>query len=345
MSSRITDKEALELFDLPLGDLAKMAHEIKLQKHGRKVSFIKTYYINFTNICMYACKYCGFRRNKRQKDAYTLTHEQVRKKLENSPEVVSEVWFSSGLNKDLPYDYYLNLLRTVKEVAPQATIKAFTAVEIDYLAKNFNKSYEEVLDDLIAAGLGRIPGGGAEMFDPEIREKIDIKTRTDDYLKIHSLCHKKNVPTSMTMLFGHIEERKHRIKHMQVLRDFQDESKGVQAFIPLAYQDSNNPLAKMGVKGPSPIEILKTLAISRIYLDNVDHIQCFWIDSGAETTQISLHCGIDDINGTMIEENIAHESGSKTKTYESSESLIRWIRGADMIPIERDARFNFIREY
>ena len=345
MPSRINEKEALELFDLPLGELAQMAHKIKLDKHGYKVSFIKTYYINFTNICQYACKYCGFRRNKRQKDAYTLNHDQVRKKLENSPEVVSEVWFSSGLNKDLPYEYYLELLRTVKKTAPQATIKAFTAVEIDFFAKHFKKSHEQVLDDLIEAGLGRIPGGGAEMFDPEIREKIDIKTPTSDYLKIHSLCHQKNVPTSVTMLFGHIEERKHRISHMQVLRDFQDESKGVQAFIPLAYQDSNNPLAKLGVKGPSPIEILKTLAISRIYLDNVPHIQSFWIDSGAETTQISLQCGIDDINGTMIEENIAHESGSKTKTYESSESLIRWIRGADMIPVERDAKFNIIREY
>ena len=345
MQKRITEQEALELYDLPLGELAQRAHEIKLARHGYKVSFIKTYYMNFTNICQYACKYCGFRRNKRQKDAYTLSHKHIEDKLKAAPESLKEVWLSSGLNKDLPYEYYTDLLRTIKKTVPGALIKAFTAVEIDFIAQNFNKSHAEVLDDLLEAGLGRIPGGGAEVFDPAIREQIDIKTRTEDYLNIHRLCHQREIPTSITMLFGHVEERKHRIKHLQVLRDFQDESKGVQAFIPLAYQDSNNPLAKLGVKGPSPIETLKTLAIARIYLDNIDHIQSFWIDSGEETTQVSLQCGVDDINGTMIEENIAHESGSKTKTYEPTDSLIHWIRGAEMIPVERDGRFNIIREY
>ena len=345
MTQRMTEKEALELYDLPFGDLAKMAHDIKLKKHGNTVSFIKTYYMNFTNICQYACKYCGFRRNKRQKDAYTLPHEAIVEKLKKAPESLKEVWLSSGLNKDIPYSYYLDLLKNIKKTVPDAIIKSFTAVEIDFIAKEFNKSHEEVLDDFFEAGLGRIPGGGAEIFDPEIRAQIDIKTETKDYLNIHRLCHKKGIPTSITMLFGHIEERKHRIKHMSVLRNFQDESGGVQAFIPLAYQDSNNPLAKQGVKGPSPLEILKTLAIARIYLDNIDHIQSFWIDSGVETTQISLHAGVNDINGTMIEENIAHESGSKTSTYEPTDNLIQWIRGADMIPVERDARFNIIREY
>lgn len=343
--TRITETEALALYDLPLGELAQRAHEIKLKKHGNKVSFIKTYYINLTNICQYACKYCGFRRNKRQKDAYTLTHDHIRNKIESAPESLSEVWFSSGLNKDIPYQYYIDLLKTVKKTVPEATIKAFTAVEIDFFAKKFKKTHEEIIDDFFEAGLGRIPGGGAEIFDSEIRDKIDIKTRTEDYLKIHELCHKRGVPTSITMLFGHVENRKHRIKHMKILRDFQDRSKGVQAFIPLAYQDSNNPLAIQGVKGPSPVEILKTLSISRIFLDNIDHIQSFWIDSGAETTQISLHFGVDDVNGTMIEENIAHESGSKSSCYESTENLIRWIKGAGMVPVERDVRFNVLREY
>jgi len=345
MSTRITEKEALELYDLPLGDLAKRAHEIKLARHGYKVSFIKTYYMNFTNICQHACKYCGFRRNKRQSDAYVLSHEQIEEKLKKAPETLKEVWLSSGLHKDLPYDYYTGLLKRIKRTVPDALIKAFTAVEIDFIAKNFNKTHEEVLDDLIEAGLGRIPGGGAEIFDIEIRDKIDIKTRTEDYLKIHKLCHERGIPTSVTMLFGHVEERRHRIKHMEVLRRFQDESSGVQAFIPLAYQDKNNPLAKQGVKSPSPIEILKTLAIARIYLDNIDHIQSFWIDSGIETTQVSLHCGVNDVNGTMIEENIARESGSNSGVYEPTDNLISWIRGASMIPVERDSRFNILREY
>lgn len=249
------------------------------------------------------------------------------------------------MHKDLPYDYYTGLLKRIKRTVPDALIKAFTAVEIDFIAKNFNKTHAEVLDDFIEAGLGRIPGGGAEIFDIEIRDKIDIKTRTEDYLKIHKLCHERGIPTSVTMLFGHVEERRHRIKHMEILRRFQDESAGVQAFIPLAYQDKNNPLAKQGVKSPSPIEILKTLAIARIYLDNIDHIQSFWIDSGIETTQVSLHCGVNDVNGTMIEENIARESGSNSGVYEPTDNLISWIRGASMIPVERDSRFNILREY
>jgi aminodeoxyfutalosine synthase len=221
-------------------------------------------------------------------------------------------------------------------------VKAFTAVEIDFFARHFQFTHEEVLDRLIEAGLDRIPGGGAEIFDISIRKKIDIKTHPDDYLRIHRLCHERDMPTSITMLFGHIEQRHHRIAHMAKLRDFQDSSKGVQAFIPLAFQDAHNPLAKRGVRGPSPTEILRTLAISRIFLDNIEHIQSFWIDSGAETTQISLDFGVDDVNGTIIEENIAHESGASVSTYESSDNLRRWIEGAGYIPKERDCRFNKI---
>jgi aminodeoxyfutalosine synthase len=344
--SRISSQQALELYDLNLPELGKLAQQIKENRHGKKVSFIKTYYMNFTNICKYACKYCGFRRNKADKDAYTLNLQDIEKKILSCPEKnLKEIWLSSGLNVDLPFSYYIDMLKMLKKIIPSANIKAFTAVEIDFFAKRYEKSHEQVLDQLLEAGLDRIPGGGAEIFDDHIRKKIDIKTRTKDYLKIHSLCHKRNIPTNITMLFGHIEKREHRIKHLQILRDFQDESKGVQAFIPLAYQDQHNPLAKRGVKGPSPVEILKTLAISRIFLDNIDHIQSFWIDSGVETTQISLHFGVDDINGTIIEENIAHSSGSTTSTYESTDNLIRWIKGAEMIPIERDSNFNFLREY
>ncbi len=342
---RLSTEEGLRLYELSLGELGALAHNIKLARHGQQVSFIKTYYMNFTNICKYACKYCGFRRNKTDLDAYTLTVDQILEKLHKAPESLSEVWLSSGLNPELPLQYYLDLLKGIKGSFPHVQVKAFTAVEIDFFAKHFKKSHEEILDSLIAAGLDRIPGGGAEIFDDAVRKKIDIKTRPEDYLRIHELCHKRDMPTNMTMLFGHVETREHRIKHMDILRSFQDRSKGVQAFIPLAYQDQNNPLAKRGVKGPSPVEILKTLAIARIYLDNVDHIQSFWVDSGVEVTQISLHFGVNDINGTLIEENIAHESGSKTKTYESTDSLLQWIRGAGMKPIERDAKFRIIKEY
>lgn len=341
---RISVEDGLKLFDLPLGELSILADQIKRQRHGNNVTYIKNYYLNFTNICRYACNYCGFRRNKSDNDAYTLTIDQIRKKLQAAPEKLTEVWFSSGLNPELPYQYYLDLIRCVKETLPNAQLKAFTAVEIDFISKHYKKSHETVLDDFIEAGLDRIPGGGAEIFDNSIRKKMDIKTRHEDYLKIHRLCHERGLKTSITMLFGHVESRLHRLNHMSILRDFQDSSGGVQAFIPLAYQDKNNPLAKRGVRGPSPVEILKTLAISRIFLDNIDHIQSFWIDSGEETTQISLHFGVDDLNGTMIEENIAHESGSKTATYQNSRSLINWIEDAGMKAVERDCRFNIIEE-
>lgn len=339
---RLNPAEGLALYDLPVWQLGELAHDRKMEKFGRQVTFIKNYYLNFTNICQYACKYCGFRRNKDDHDAYTLKLDDIKAKLANAPEEIREVWFSSGLNRDLAFSFYEDLVRTVKATVPQAMLKAFTAVEIDFFSRHFKMSHEEVLDRLIACGLDRIAGGGAEIFDAQIRKKIDIKTREEDYLKIHELCHQRDMPAAITMLFGHVETRAHRIGHMEKIRAFQDRSKGVQAFIPLAFQDKNNPLAKRGVKGPSPVEVLKTLAVSRIYMDNVDHIQSFWIDSGADTTQISLHFGVDDVNGTMIEENIAHESGAETKTYETSQSLIHWIRSADMVPAERDARFNIL---
>jgi aminodeoxyfutalosine synthase len=335
----LSPEEGLALYDLPLGELLLRADAVKRSFFQDQIFYIKNYYINLTNICRYACKYCGFRRNPGDPDSYTLPLDGVIKKLQNAPEAISEVWFSSGLNSALPYSYYLDLLREVKKILPKVQIKAFTAVEIDFLSKHFKKPWDQILDDLIDAGLDRIPAGGAEIFDDRIRKKIDIKTRPEDYLGIHRLCHKKGMKTSVTMLFGHVEEREHRIQHMVRLRDFQEESRGVQAFIPLAYQDHNNPLAKKGIRGPSPLEILKTLAISRLMLPNVEHIQSFWVDSGSEITQIAIHGGVDDINGTLIEENIAHESGSPTKSYEPSENLVRWIRGAGLVPVERDALF------
>ena len=340
---RLTAEDGLKLYDLPLSHLGVLANTVKEKRHGKHVGFIKNYYINFTNVCKYACKYCGFRRSLNDPGSYTLTLEQIRNKLLSAPEELREVWFSSGLNSSLPYSYYLDLIKLCKETLPKAMLKAFTAVEIDYIAKHFDKSHSEVLDDFIDAGLDRIPGGGAEIFDLEIRKKIDIKTRPEDYLKIHQLMHRRDKPSSITMLFGHIESRIHRIKHMETVRKFQDESQGVQAFIPLAFQDSLNPLAKRGVKGPSPTEVLKTLAISRLMLDNIEHIQSFWIDSGNEVTQISLDFGVNDVNGTMIEENIAHESGAKTASYEKSENLISWIKSAGKIPVERDCQFGKLK--
>lgn len=335
-------QEGLDLFEWPLWQLSKVAHEIKTKRFGNRVSFIKNYYINITNICRHACQYCGFRRNASDPDSYTLSVDDIMKKLDNAPETITEVWFSNGLNPKIPFDYFKNLLKTVKQKMPGVQIKAFTAVEIDFFSKLYKMPHEAILDQLIEAGLDRIPGGGAEIFDDDIRKKIDIKTRPEDYLRIHKLCHERDMPTSVTMLFGHIEQRQHRIKHMIKVRDFQSQSGGVQAFIPLAFQEENNPLARKGVRGASAVEILKTLAISRIMLPNIDHIQSFWIDSGANVTQISLHFGIDDLNGTMIEENIAHSSGAKSATYESSDNLIHWIESSGFEAVERNAFFRYL---
>ena len=340
----LTLEDGMALYEIPLWQLGEIAHEIKYQRFQNQVSFIKNYYLNITNICKYACKYCGFRRSKQDHDAYSLSLSQIEAKLKNAPEKLTEVWFSNGLNPDLPFQYFIDLLKMVKSILPDVQIKAFTAVEIDFFSKHYQLKHEEVLDKLMDAGLDRIPGGGAEIFDDRVRKKIDIKTRPEDYLNIHRLCHQRDMQTAITMLFGHVETREHRLIHMLKIREFQEESGGVQAFIPLAYQDQNNPLAKRGVKSASPVEVLKTLAISRIMLENVDHMQSFWIDSGAEVTQISLHFGIDDVNGTMIEENIAHSSGSKTKTYESSDSLIHWIESSGFEAVERDCRFQLLNK-
>ena len=335
-------EEGLRLYDLPLWQLARAAQEIKQRRYDNNVSFIKNYYLNVTNICRYACRYCGFRRNKNDPDSYSLTIGQIIDKISNAPEALTEVWLSNGLNPELPFGYFTKLLEAIKKAIPRVQIKAFTAVEIDFFSKHYSMSHEEVLDRLMEAGLDRIPAGGAEIFDDQIRKKIDIKTRPEDYLRIHKLCHQRDMPTAITMLFGHVEKRHHRLKHMIRVRDFQQDSGGVQAFIPLAFQDQNNPLAKKGVRSASPVEILKTLAISRLMLPNIDHIQSFWIDSGPEVTQISLHFGIDDVNGTLIEETIAHASGAGAKSYESSENLIRWIEDSGFKAVERDTHFCYL---
>ena len=340
----LSESEALRLYDLPLIELGAAANQLKIERHGDRVSYIRNYYLNFTNICRYACTYCGFRRNPGDADAYVLGLDEIERKLRSAPEQVREVWFSSGLNAKLPLQYYIDLIKLVKRVLPAAELKAFTAVEIDFFAKHFDKSWEEILDTFIAAGLDRIPAGGAEIFDNRIRKKIDVKTRPEDYLAIHRLCHQRDMQTAVTMLFGHVEERSHRIRHMLRVRDFQEELPGFQAFIPLAFQDQNNPLAKRGVRGPSAVEVLKTLAIGRILLPNVDHIQSHWVDSGEEVTQVSMHFGVDDINGTLIEENIAHQSGSSASTYNSSETLRRWITEAGQVPVERDCFFRIVEE-
>jgi len=335
----LSTRDALVLYHWPLWKLARYALEEKERRFSQKITYIRNYYMNYTNICKYACQYCGFRRNAQAKDAYSLTIDQIKDKLSNTPETLQEVWFSSALNPDLPFQYYLDLIRMVKSTHPYVQLKAFTAVEIDFFSKHFRRSIESILDEFFSAGLDCLSGGGAEIFDKQIRKQIDIKTSPEEYLSIHRLCHQRGIKTNVTMLFGHVETLENRVNHLLKIRDFQEKNSGFQAFIPLVFQDKHNPLAKKGIKSPHSIDILKTLAISRLLLSNVPHIQAFWPDLGIELTQISLACGVDDINGTLIEENIAHESGSTTNRYEPHERLVEWIQGAGCVAVERDTQF------
>jgi aminodeoxyfutalosine synthase len=344
---RITADEALYLFTssdlLELGELAALVNE---RKNGLNVYFNVNRHINPTNVCVNRCAFCAFSRTAGEDGAYTMALDEIcRRASEAEGEGATEVHIVGGLHPDLAFEFYEEALQAIRATAPRLHIKAFTAVEIEYFSRITGLSIENVLKRLITAGLGSMPGGGAEILVEEVRQKIcPEKISGEHWLEIIRLAHHSGLKTNATMLYGHVETAADRVAHMEMLRALQDETGGFQAFIPLAFQTENSDL-KLDIKGTSGLDDLKTLAIARIFLDNFDHVKAYWIMLGEKIAQVSLAFGVNDLDGTVVEEKIGHEAGAQSPQSQSKEGIIRLIRNAGKIPVERDTLYHPIHTY
>ncbi len=328
---------------LTIGSLANIVRE---RKNGNKTYFIVNRHINHTNICINQCHFCAFGRDKSADGAYVMSLDEIETKaLASDNDRISEIHIVGGLNPDLPIDYYVEMLRRVRKVQPGAIIQSFTAVEIDYLAELHKISIKEVLTTLKEAGLDSLPGGGAEIFAPRVREKIcPNKISGEKWLEVHRCAHEIGMQTNATMLYGHVEAIADRIDHLIQLRELQDRTDGFLTFIPLAFHPKNTPMQSMGLSNTTGYDDLKMLAISRLMLDNFDHIKAFWIMIGPKLAQVSLSFGVDDLDGTVVEEKIAHDAGAQTGQYLSKKELINMVKAAGRIPIQRDTLYKVVEE-
>ncbi|MEW6600134.1 MAG: aminofutalosine synthase MqnE [Nitrospirota bacterium] len=358
---RISPDDALVLFNCDdIHTLGRLANHVAVRTNGNNAYFIQNHHINPTNICVNRCKFCAFSRSKGDKGAYELSIPDVIRKLRVKNSDISshkagikknlripapvtrhpfrEVHIVGGLHPDWSLDYYLDLITKIKTNYSDIHIKAFTAVEIDYFSKISGRSLKNVLLALKEAGLETMPGGGAEIFNNRIRNRLcPEKISGGKWLKIMKTAHSVGIKTNATMLYGHIENYEHRIEHMLKLRDIQDETGGFQAFIPLAFHPLNTKIA--GAKYTSGIDDLKTVAVSRLFLDNIPHIKAYWIMLGEKIAQLALLFGADDLDGTIIEERITHSAGALSGTALTKNELINLIRKAGKVPVERDSYY------
>jgi len=342
---RLSEEDALALFlsrDIhAVGEMADLANR---RVNGDRVYFIVNRHINPTNICVNRCKFCAFSKSGEEPLAYTMTLDEILSRAEEARvQNATELHVVGGLHPDLPFDFYLRMLRALRERFPEMHIQAFTAVEIDYFSQITGLPLEEVIRQLKDAGLGSLPGGGAEIFDPEIRNRICPEKITGDrWLEIMERVHNAGLRSNATMLYGHVETLASRVDHMRRLRDLQDRTGGFQSFIPLAFHPKNTEIAKGYTSG---LTDLLALAVGRIYLDNFRHVKSFWIMVGPKVAQVSLHFGVNDIDGTVVEERITHAAGARTGQEMTVAELVTLIRQAGRIPVERDTLYNVVREW
>lgn len=324
---------------LALGEIANLVRE---RLHGDRAYYNVNTHINPTNVCVYKCDFCAFRADLNEDRAYVMTEGQIKERAaQASARGATELHIVGGLHNKLPFSWYVDIVRWVKEAAPEIHVKAYTAVEYEWFAKISRKSIEQCLQDLIDAGLGSLPGGGAEIFHPEVREQVcGAKASTESWLNIHRTAHRLGLKSNATMLYGHIDRPIHRIDHLVRLRELQDETGGFQTFIPLAFHPDNSRMDE--VPRPSGVMDLKMMAISRLMLDNFPHIKAYWVMLGIKTAQIALAFGADDIDGTVVHEKIYHEAGSDSPEETTVADLERMIREAGRTPIERDTLYHRI---
>jgi aminodeoxyfutalosine synthase len=339
---RLSLEDGLKLYEpeVPLNALGQLANQVRERINGNRAYYNINTHLNPTNVCVYRCSFCAFRSDLRDPKGYVMDEEQI---LARGQEAVdhgcTEMHIVGGLHHQKSYDWYVNLVRLLHEAYPQLHLKAWTAVEINWFEFLTKKSIRSILDDLMQAGLGSMPGGGAEIFHPEVRDQIcEHKADSKNWFDIHRTAHELGLKTNCTMLYGHIEKPYHRVDHLLRLRELQDETKGFQTFIPLAFHPDNTGLSHL--KKPSALDDLRTMAISRLLLDNVPHIKAYWIMLGIETAQTALAYGADDLDGTVRHELIYHDAGATTPEVLSIEVIRRLIAEAGREPVERDTLYH-----
>jgi aminodeoxyfutalosine synthase len=325
--------------------LGQLANTIKEKKTGNYAYFNVNRHINLTNICVSRCKFCAFSRDKSDPDAYAMTLDEVLAIARSARDLgITEFHIVSGLHPDLPFDYYVEVISRLKGIMPDVHIQAFTAVEIDYFSKIAKVPTKEVLIRLKDAGLGSLPGGGAEILNHRVREAVCSKKATsEEWLDVMRTAHTLGLKSNATMLYGHVETVEERVDHLLTLRALQDETGGFQSFIPLPFHPQNTQLPDF--KKPTAFENLKILSISRLVLDNFPHVKAFWIMLGLKVAQLSLLFGVDDLDGTVVEEKITHAAGADTDQSISKEELLAFIASTGRIPVERDTLYNTIKIY
>ncbi len=343
---RLTREDALALFNtndiLTLGELAEYVNR---KKNGNYVYFIVNRHLNPTNICINRCELCAFSRDENDSDAYVMEIETALEAADSAvKDGATEIHIVGGLHPSLPFEYYLKLISSIKSRYPSLHIQAFTAVEIEYFARITGLSIADVLLQLKQVGLGSLPGGGAEIFNPSVRSRIcGKKISGKTWLRVMETAHSVGLKSNATMLYGHLETYEDRVDHMLMLRELQDRTGGFQSFIPLAFHPLNTKINKKFMT--TGIEDLKTLAIARLFLDNFKHIKAFWIMLGEKLAQVSLNFGVDDLDGTVVEEKITHSAGAKTAEFLPKEEIIYYIKSAGKVPVERDTLYNILRRY
>ena len=343
---RLTAEDGLQLYQcndiLAIGFLANI---VRNRLNGDDTYFIYNQHINYSNICTNLCKFCAFGKDKDSPLAYQMTVDEVKQKVrDRMDEPITEIHMVGGLHPDLPFSYYIELLQGIKEVRPEAHIQAFTCVEIAHLAELAGQSVPDTLALLKDAGLGSMPGGGAEVFNPRIRQlTCEKKLPGEEWLEVAKSAHRIGLRTNATMLYGHIETIEERVEHFMALREAQDETGGFLAFIPLAFHPKNTEMSD--ITKTSGIDDLKNVAVARLLLDNFPHIKAYWVMIGPKMAQLALSFGADDMDGTVKEEVITHMAGAETDQAIGSNTLVRLIREAGRLPVERDTLYNVIRRY
>ena len=343
-NQRLTEADALRLFDVKdLNALGYLANHVRERKNGNVATYVLNLYLNYSNICILSCQFCAFARRPHEKEGqFTYdVDDMVRQCAEAYAKGATEVHIVGGLHPKLPFSYYTDMVRGIREACPDLTIKAFTAIEIRHLAERIaKKPIRETLEILRAAGLGSLTGGGAEIFDAEVRDKLCRgKESAEEWLEVHRTWHQMGERSTCTMLYGHVETLAHRVDHLRRLRELQDETHGFTALVPFAYEPDNNKLSHLGLGRASAFEDLRTLAIARLYLDNFDHITAYWVSLGLPTAQVALSFGVDDLHGTIQQERIFHMAGSQTPQGQQVAALERAIREAGRIPIQRNTYY------
>jgi aminodeoxyfutalosine synthase len=322
-----------------------MANWVRERAHGDLTYFVRNQHINYTNICNKDCKFCSFYAKKGGPKPYELDMEAVRQRLNQYRDVpITEVHMVGGINPRLPYEYYLELVRTVKEERPSATVKAFTMIELQQIARKAEKPLREVLLELMDHGLGALPGGGAEVLTPRVHEEL-YKKKLDwrDWLETARVAHSVGLKSNATMLYGHIETLPERVEHLCRLRELQDETGGFLAFIPLAFDPQNTELSH--VARTTGVDDLKTIAIARLMLDNFAHVKAFWMMITPQVAQVGLRYGANDLDGTIMNYEITHVIDRSNRQALSMDDLLGLIRQAGRIPVERDALYNVVQRW